>query len=72
MKLISVSQAISFMNLTAEFQTNMDAIINEWNLHTNAGYNYLRADLMAIMALKKKITQMRQEKLGLELLKETK
>ena len=68
----SVSSAITFMNLTAEFQTNMDAIINEWNLHTNAGYNYLRADLMAIMALKKKITQMRQEKLGLELLKETK
>jgi alkylation response protein AidB-like acyl-CoA dehydrogenase len=67
----SVSLTITFMNLTAEFQINMDAIINEWNLHISAGYNYLRADLAAIMALKKKITRLRQEKLGLELLKET-
>jgi alkylation response protein AidB-like acyl-CoA dehydrogenase len=59
---ISVPLTINFMNLTAEFQTNMDAIINERNLHIDARYNYLRADLTAMMALKKKITQMRQAK----------
>ena len=67
----SVSLAITFMNLTVEFQTNMDAIINGRNLHTNAVYNYLRADLTAMMALKKKITQLRQEKLERGLLKDT-
>src|SRR5664280_543101 len=66
----SASQAISFMNLTAEFQTNMDAIINYWNLHIDARYNYLRADLTAMMALKKKITLLRQVKRELELLKD--
>jgi hypothetical protein len=58
------------MNLTAEFQTNMDAIINYWNLHIDARYNYLRADLTAMMALKKKITLLRQVKRELELLKD--
>jgi alkylation response protein AidB-like acyl-CoA dehydrogenase len=66
----SVSLAITFMNLTAEFQTNMDAIINEWNLHVDKRYNYLISDLAAMMAFKKKITQVRQKKQGQELLKE--
>jgi len=39
--------------------------------HVNDGYNYLRADLTIMIALKKKIMRLRQEKLGLELLKET-
>jgi len=59
----SVAQAINFMNFTAEFQLNMDAIINKWNLHTDKRYNYLRSDLTAMMAFKKKIAQGRQEKL---------
>ncbi len=50
------------MNLTAEFQTHMDAIIQKWNLHADKRYNYLRADLTAMMAFKKKITQLRQAK----------
>ena len=66
----SASQAISFMNLTAEFQTNMDAIINYWNLHIDARYNYLRSDLTVMMAFKKKITLLRQVKRELELLKD--
>ena len=57
----SVPCMINFMHLTAEFQTNMDAIINEWNLHPDTRYSYLRADLTAMMALKKKITQLRQK-----------
>ena len=66
----SVPLMINFMNLTAEFQTNMDAIIQKWNLHADARYNHLRADLTAMMVLKKKITQVRQKKPGQELLKE--
>ena len=62
---LSVSQAITFMNLTAEFQTNMDAIIQKWNLHVDACYNCLRTDLTSVMALKNKITQMWQKKLRL-------
>ena len=60
----SVAQAINFMNLAAEFQLNMDAIINECNLHTDKRYSYLRSDLTAVMVLKKKITQGRQAKRG--------
>ena len=61
----SVSQAINFISLVVEFQTNMDAIIQKWNLHPGTRYNYLRSDLTAMMALKKKITQLRQVKRGL-------
>ncbi len=61
----SVSQAINFISLAVEFQSNMDAIIQKWNLHADACYNFLRSDLTAMMAFKKKITQLRQEKLGL-------
>jgi len=60
----SVAQAINFMNLAAEFQLNMDAIINECNLHTDKRYSYLRSDLTAVMVLKKKITHLRQAKRG--------
>jgi len=66
----SVAQAITFMDLTAKFQTNMDSIIQKWNLRPDPRYNYLRSDLTAMMALKKKITQLRQKKLERELLKD--
>ena len=61
----SVSHAINFMDLTAEFQTNMVAIIQKGSLYPDKRYNYLLADLTAMMALKKKITQLRQVKRGL-------
>jgi len=67
----SALQAINFMNLTAEFQTHMDAIIQKWNLHADARYNYLRSDLTAMMALKKNITQLRQKKMERGLLNDT-
>jgi acyl-CoA dehydrogenase len=66
----SVAQAISFMNLTADFQLNMDTIVQKWNPHPDPRYNYLRSDLTAMMAFKKKITQLRQKKLERELLKD--
>ncbi len=66
----SVLPAINFMYLTTEFQTNMDAIISKWNLQIDTRYNYLRSDLAAMMALKKKITQLRQAKREHELLKD--
>lgn len=58
-------QAVNFMNLTAEFQANMDAIINEWNLHPDKRYSCLQSDLTAMMLLKKKITRLRLAKRGL-------
>ena len=58
----SVSQAINFISMAVEFQSNMDAIINNWNLHIDVRYNHLRADVTAMMALKKKITLLRQAK----------
>jgi alkylation response protein AidB-like acyl-CoA dehydrogenase len=61
----TVSLAINFMDLTSEFQTNMDAIISKWNLQIDTRYSYLRSDLAAMMALKKKMTLLRQKKLGL-------
>ena len=66
----SVAQAISFMNLTADFQLNMDTIVQKWNPNPDPRYNYLRSDLTAMMAFKKKITQLRQKKLERELLKD--
>ena len=65
----SVSQVINFISLAVEFQSNMDAIIQEWNLHLDTRYNYLRSDLKAMMALKKKITQLRQKKMEMGLLR---
>ena len=58
-----VLHAINFMDLTSEFQLNMDAIINEWNLYPDTRYNYLRSDITTMMAFKKKISQLRQKKL---------
>ena len=66
-----VSLAINFMDLAAEFQTNVDTIIQKWNLHVDISCNYLKADLTATMALKNKITQLRQDKIRLKLMKKT-
>jgi acyl-CoA dehydrogenase len=66
----SVSQAINFMDLATEFQSNMDTIIEKWSLQIDTRYNYLRSDLMAMMAFKEKITQLRQAKLERGLLKD--
>ena len=61
----SVSEAINFISLAVEFQRNMGAIIQKWNLHADTRYNHIRADLTAMIAFKKKITQLRQVKRGL-------
>jgi len=66
----SVSQSINFMDLATEFQSNMGAIIQKWNLHVDARYNYLRFDLTAMIAFRKKITQLKKAKRELELLKD--
>ena len=61
----SISHAIKFISLAELFQTNMDTIVQKWNLQPDKRYNYLRSDLTAMMAFKKKITQLRQVKRGL-------
>ncbi|MDP2853551.1 MAG: acyl-CoA dehydrogenase family protein [Smithellaceae bacterium] len=60
---------ITFGRLAAEFHTGIGQMTDNWKIHTPAEYDYLHRDMGSLVTLKKRLLQIRQEKIGRALLK---
>ena len=61
--------AITFARLAAEFQTGIARVQEEWKIAPPDPYADLQRDMQSLGSLKKKLLQIRQEKIGAALLK---
>jgi acyl-CoA dehydrogenase len=59
---------ITFGRLAAEFHTGIGQMTDNWKINTPAEYDYLHRDMESLVTLKKRLLQIRQEKIGRALL----
>ncbi len=60
---------ITFSQLAAWFQTSITACISRWNKDIGEKYTLLQRDMESLVTLRKRLLQIRQEKIGAALLK---
>ncbi len=59
---------ITFGRLAVEFHTGIGQMTDNWKINTPAEYDYLHRDIESLVTLKKRLLQIRQEKIGRALL----
>jgi len=66
---VSVPLGISFARLSSDFQSAMTQCISRWNLNLVNDHHLLQQDMEFLGRLRKRLLQLRQEKIGAALLK---